>query len=168
MIRCRRACFPAVLGLLLITVTGCSVNNVKYVFGPPKPQEILRMPGSSGLKDARVTVTGHVTSGAFSADLKGDGIIVVQPKAGSDLKVSASVGAIPIAIEFLTTGGKSYQRSGTDKWVESKSSSPDPGAWSDAKDSSYVGEDTVAGSKAWHVNAKNAQGGCVRTLGAGG
>jgi hypothetical protein len=157
--RGRVAFITAFSGFLLLTVASCSLNSVKYALGPPKPAEILKMPSGSGIKDAHVTITGHAASGAFSANLSGEGVMILQPKAASDIKLTANLGTIPIAVEYLDADGKSYQRTGTDKWVESKPSSSDPGSWADGKDPNYLGEDTVLGSKAWHVKAKDAQGG---------
>jgi hypothetical protein len=124
--------------------------------GPPTAKEILTKPASSGLKDAHIKITGHFTSGALSLDMTGDGVILLKPKAASDLRLQGSLGAIPIAIEALSIDGKDYQRTGSEKWTvtEGKSSV----AWSDAKDASLVGEESLPEGKAWHVKGTGSDG----------
>ena len=124
--------------------------------GPPTAKEILNKPASSNLKDAHIKIGGHVTSGALSIDMTGDGVILLKPKAASDIRLQGSLGAIPIAIEALSVDGKDYQRTGSEKWTvtEGKSSV----AWSDAKDASLVGEESMPDGKAWHVKGTGSDG----------
>jgi hypothetical protein len=138
------------VGSLLATLllAGCG--------GPPTAREILAKPANSNLKDAHVTVTGHVASGAFSMDITGDGVFLLKPKTASDLRVQGNVGAIPIAVEFLSIDGKDYQRTGSAKWTVTNSTSGS--SWADAKDASLVGEENLPGGKAWHVKASGSDG----------
>lgn len=128
--------------------------------GPPTAKEILQRPGSSGLKDAHATLTGHIAAGAFSLDVTGDAVFLFRPKSGSDLRLQGSIGALPIAIEYLSTNGKAYQRIGSDKWTEQASSDSAAGAsaWSDAKGATFVGEESLPQGKAWHVKAATSDG----------
>jgi len=118
--------------------------------GPPTAKEILSKPANSNLKDAHLKISGHFTSGALSIDMTGDGVILLKPKSASDIRLQGSLGAIPIAVEALSIDGRDYQRTGSEKWTvtEGKSSSA---AWSDAKDATLVGEETLPEGKAWHV-----------------
>lgn len=136
------------LGLL---VTGCG--------GPPTAKEILAKPANSDLKDSHVSVTGHIVSGAFSLDVTGDGVIILRPKAASHLRLQGSLGAIPIAIEELSSGGKSYSRVGSAKWTVDQASGGTAGtSWSDARNPSVVGEENLPAGKVWHVKATGSDG----------
>ena len=137
---------PAAIAVLLLA--GCG--------GPPTAKEILAKPANSSLKDAHVTLTGHISSGAFSMDVTGDGTFIWKPRPASDLRVQGSLGAIPIAIEYLSIDGKDYQRTGSEKWTATTSS---PGNdWSDAKNASLAGEEILSEGKSWHVKATGADG----------
>jgi len=137
---------PAAIAVLLLA--GCG--------GPPTAKEILAKPANSSLKDAHLTLTGHITSGAFSMDITGDGVFTWKPRAASDLRVQGSLGAIPIAIEYLSIDGKDYQRTGSEKWTATPSSSGND--WSDAKDALLAGEENLTAGKAWHIRATGSDG----------
>lgn len=124
--------------------------------GPPTAKEILAKPANSDLKDAHVKITGHFTSGAISIDMTGDGVILLKPKSASDIRLQGSLGAIPIAIESLSVDGKDYQRTGSEKWTVSEGKSSV--AWSDAKDASLIGEESLPEGKAWHVKGTGSDG----------
>ena len=124
--------------------------------GPPTAKEILAKPANSGLKDAHIKISGHITSGALSMDLTGDGVILLKPKSASDIRVQGNLGSIPIAIEALSIDGKDYQRTGAEKWTVSEGKSSV--AWSDAKDASLVGEESLPEGKAWHVKGTGSDG----------
>ncbi len=148
----QRSWLALCIAVLAIFVASCG--------GPPTAKEILQRPASSGLKDAHATLIGHFTSGAFSLDVTGDAVFVVQPKSGSDLRLQGSLGALPIAIEYLSVGGKDYQRVGSDKWTEqaSKGSAAGASSWSDARDATFLGEESLPLGKAWHVKATTTDG----------
>ncbi len=124
--------------------------------GPPTAKEILAKPASSNVKDAHVKLSGHMASGAFSMDITGDGVFLWTPKAASDLRIQGSLGAIPVAIEYLSIDGKDYQRTGSEKWTVTSGTSSN--SWSDAKDASLVGEENLPLGKAWHVKATGTDG----------
>jgi hypothetical protein len=105
------------------------------------------------MKDAHATVVAHLTNGAFNIDMTGDAVFL---KEASDLKLQGSLGAIPLAVEYLSVGGKSYQRTGNNKWVPQQQGSPTN--WAATNNPSYAGEDNLTLGKAWHVKGSQNDG----------
>jgi hypothetical protein len=152
----------ALLALLLLALgtvsAGCA--GPASVVAPPTSAEILKKPASANYTDAHFKLKIHTTSGAFIFDLAGDGTIVRKPPAQT-WHYQGSFGAIPVAFDLITVGGKDYSRSQTTaKWAvkdaTAKNLSPDD--WSKVGNSKLVGEDTINGAKAWHVQAMPSVG----------
>lgn len=101
------------------------------------------------MKDAHVIVD-ETGSGA---GIKGDGVMVFKPKFAIDLRLTTSIGAIPIVIEVISVEGTTYTKVGGNKFTaESAKDTSNPTAKS--TDLKLVGEETVGSDKAWHISGK--------------
>ncbi len=138
----------------LFFASGCATP-----WTPPTAAEILAKVSKSDMKDGHLNVKTNVTSGAFSADLSGDGTMVLKPKYALSLRLQGSLGQIPIALEQIETDGKSYSRVGIEKWSEMDSKGEPGGGVSKAKNPKIIGEDSLSVGKSWHVQATDASSG---------
>lgn len=137
----------------LATITACAAP-----WSPPTATEILQKPAQSGMQDGHFNLKGHFTSGAFAADVTGDGVMVVKPKYAVQFNLQGSLGQLAFAIEELVVDGNSYTRAGTQKWTESPSTSEPGNVESGATNPRLIGEDNLAVGKSWHVHATNSSG----------
>ncbi len=144
----------AMLGLsVLLTVgAGCAAP-----WTPPTPSEILAKPSHSGMKDGHFKISGHLTSGAYTADVTGDGTMILQPTYALSMRVQGSIGQLPFAVQEIDVNGKSYSRVGSAKWTESEAKN-EPGNPSGATDARVVGEESLAAGKSWHIRATSSSG----------
>jgi hypothetical protein len=125
-------------------------------WAPPTPAQILNKPSQSDMKDGHFTLKGHLASGAFAMDVTGDGTMVLKPKYALSVRMQGSLGAIPIAIQQIEVGGKSYSRVGNQKWTESDVKGGPVGSGSTAKDPKLVGEESLSQGKSWHIHATDS------------
>jgi hypothetical protein len=147
-----------VLSFAALAAAACA-GPASVVGPPPTAAEILKRPVTADYKDAHFTLKIHTSSGAFTLDLTGDGTIVRKPAEGLQMHYQGSLGAIPLAYDLISVGGKEYSRAGTEKWSVKDGSVPlTPEDWSKASDAKLVAEETVNGSKAWHVTATQSSG----------
>jgi Domain of unknown function (DUF4352) len=109
-------------------------------------------PDRSGAHDAHATIA---TSGG-GAHFRGDGTIVFKPRPAMSLRLQTQLGALPGQLDVLEVDGVTYQRpAGDRKWARGAIPVPDP-SWSRASDPSLVAEETVAGTRAWHLRASRS------------
>jgi len=108
------------------------------------------------MKDGHFTVKAHVTSGALTVDLTGDGTMVLKPKYGVSFHLQGSVGQLPIALDEITVDGQSYSRLGSQKWSQSTSQSEPGNSGSNPKNAKLAGEDSLSTGKSWHIQATDS------------
>ncbi len=140
------------LSLLLTAGAGCAAP-----WTPPTPSEILAKPSHSGMKDGHFKISGHLTSGAYAADVSGDGTMILQPAYALSMRLQGSIGQLPFAVQEIDVNGKSYSRIGTAKWTESEAKNK-PGNPSGATEARLVGEESLAPGKSWHIHATSSSG----------
>ena len=114
--------------------------------------DLWGMPGRSGAQDAHATIAAVGGGAAF----QGDGTIVFKPRPAMSLRLQTRLGGLPGQLDVLEVDGVTYQRPAEDqKWARSAVPVPDP-MWGGASDPSLVGEETVAGARAWHLRASRS------------
>ena len=126
---------------MLGAVAGCG--------GTAGAGDLWGRPDRSGAQDAHAII---VASGG-GAVFHGDGTIVFKPRPAMSLRLQTRLGALPGELDVLEVDGVTYQRVAVDqKWARGAVPVPDP-TWDGASDPSLVGEETVAGGRAWHLRA---------------
>lgn len=110
------------------------------------------------MKDGHFNVKGHFNSGAFSADVTGDGLMTIKPKYAVSFILQGSIGSIPFALQELVVDGNAYSRLGSQKWTESPASSEPGNVGPGATNPKLVGEDNLSVGKSWHIQATNSSG----------
>lgn len=138
---------------LILGIGGCAAP-----WSPPTPTEILQKPAQSDMRDGHFNLKGHVTSGAFSADVTGDGEMTMKPKYAVSFDLQGSLGQIPFAIQEVIVDGNSYSRVGSQKWTEQEASNEPGNVGSSSLNPKLVGEENLAVGKAWHVHATSSSG----------
>jgi len=118
---------------------------------------MLQKPGQSDMKDGHFNLKGRFTSGAFAADVTGDGIMILKPKYAVSLKLQGSIGAIPFAVDEVVVDNYTYSRVGSQKWTQQQANSQ-PGNVESAKNPKLIGEDILAVGKTWQVQATSSAG----------
>jgi len=77
----------------------------------PTAAEILAKPALSAMKDMHFTASVRATSGGQTAELTGEGDMVVKPSSAFRLKVQGVVGGASVSQEIITKGGIELLRS---------------------------------------------------------
>jgi len=125
----------------------------------PTAAEILAKPALSNMKDMHFTATVRATSGGQTAELTGEGDMVVKPSSAFRLKVQGVVGGASVSQEIITKGGTDYVRQGGQKFKASPSTqASDVNTWQEATDGTLLGDEELPTGKAWHVKATSRQG----------
>ena len=164
---------------LLVALAGCG----NLVGGAPAPsaQQINDKASHSAMKDAKLALTGSLTTNLGGTDmaitLTGDGNIVVKPAAAFHLAMTMNLSSQQVSgtitLDLIQVGGKDYAKtqinipglptgSGSDKY--SVMSAPADQATFIPKITSglkVAGEDTIRGDKCWHLTgtySTNASG----------
>jgi hypothetical protein len=126
---------------------------------PPTASEILNKPDQANVKDAHFTLVAHIVSSGVAFDATGDGIIVVKPAQASKFTMTTTIAGQSLKFEEIIIGGKEYDLAPDNpRWTVKPSTSSNPGSFK-GTDAVYLGEETLALGKAWHVKAKDANGG---------
>jgi outer membrane lipoprotein-sorting protein len=121
--------------------------------------EILTKPAMSTMKDMHFTATIQTTSGGQTAQLTGEGDMVVHPSSAFRLKVEGTIGGATVSEEVITKSGTDYVREGAQKFKASPSSqASDVNMWQEATNTVLLGEEQLATGTAWHVRASSKQG----------
>ena len=136
---------------MVVVTTGCAGPG-----SPPTPAELLQKPAQSNMKDGHFTVTAHLTSGAITFDLGGDGTMVLKPKYAVSFHLQGSLGQLPIGIEDLEVDGQSYSRVGSQKWSQTPAQSEPGNSGSTAKSPKLIGEESLSAGKSWHIQATDS------------
>jgi outer membrane lipoprotein-sorting protein len=125
----------------------------------PTAAEVLARPALSAMKDMHFTATVRATSGGQTAELTGEGDMVVKPSSAFRLKVQGVVGGASLSEEIITKGGTDYVRQGVQKFKASPSTqASDVNTWQEATDGTVLGEEELPAGNAWHVKATSRQG----------
>lgn len=125
---------------------------------PPSAAEILAKPEHANVKDAHFTLTAHVTTGNFTFDATGDGVIVIKPEQASKFTMQTTVSGQTLKFEEIIAGGKEYDLSPDNpRWTVKPSTTSNPGSFK-GTNAVYLGEETLKDGKAWHVKATDDSG----------
>jgi outer membrane lipoprotein-sorting protein len=125
----------------------------------PSAAEILTKPAVSTMKDMHFTATIQTTSSGQTAQLTGEGDMVVRPSSAFRLKVQGTIGGATVSEEVITKSGTDYVREGAQKFQASPSSqASDVNTWQEAINATLLGEELLATGTAWHVKASSKQG----------
>ncbi|TMD47163.1 MAG: hypothetical protein E6I86_09985 [Chloroflexi bacterium] len=130
--------------------------------GPPKPQDILAKPvHASSLKDAHFLVTGKFTNNGATVGLNGDGALLYKSPGAGRFKFQTTVAGQQVSFEDISVNGTDYTLTvpGNGKWVAKTSTSGlGPNSFTGTSAFKYVGEESLAGGKAWHASANDKDG----------
>ena len=130
--------------------------------GPPKPQDILAKPvHTSSLKDAHFLVTGKFTNNGATVGLNGDGALLYRSPGAGRFKFQTTVAGQQVSFEDISVNGTDYTLTvpGNGKWVAKASTSGlGPNSFTGTSAFKYVGEESLAGGKAWHASANDKDG----------
>jgi hypothetical protein len=130
--------------------------------GPPKPQDILAKPLHAGnLKDAHFIVTGKFTNNGATVGLNGDGALLYKSPGAGRFKFQTTVAGQQVSFEDISVNGTDYTLTvpGDSKWVAKASTSGlGPDSFTGTSAFKYVGEESLAGGKAWHASANDKDG----------
>jgi len=130
--------------------------------GPPKPQDILAKPvHASNLKDAHFVVTGKFTNNGATVGVNGDGALLYKSPGAGRFKFQTTVAGQLVSFEDISLNGTDYTLTvpGNGKWVAKASTTGlGPTSFSGTSAFKYVGEESLAGGKAWHASANDKDG----------
>jgi hypothetical protein len=141
--------------VLMLAACGPTANTAAK---PPTPSEILNKPDQANVKDAHFTLVAHIVSAGVTFDATGDGVIVVKPAQASKFTMTTSISGQTLKFEEIIIGGKEYDLAPDNpRWTVKASTSSNPSSFK-GTDAVYLGEDSLALGKAWHVKAKDTSG----------
>jgi hypothetical protein len=144
--------------LAVLLLCGCS-NSAGTPAKPPTAQEILNKPDTATVKDGHFSLVAHIVSGNIAFDATGEGIIVAKAQQASRFTMLTTVAGNALKFEEIIIGGKEYDLSPDNpRWtVKASTSSSNPSSFK-GTEATYLGEETLAQGKAWHVKAKDGNG----------
>ena len=144
-----------VVGVLMMTACAPAANGPAK---PPTASEMLNKPDQATLKDAHFTLVAHIVSGGVAFDATGDGVIVTKPAQASKFTMTTTIAGQSLRFEEIIIGDREYDLAPDNpRWTVKASTSSNPSSFK-GTDAVYLGEDTLAQGKAWHVKAKDASG----------
>jgi hypothetical protein len=130
--------------------------------GPPGPQDVLSKPvHASSLKDAHFLVTGKFTNNGATVGVSGDGALLYKSPGSGRFKFQTTVAGQQVSFEDISINGTDYTLTipGNGKWVAKPSTSGlGPTSFTGTSGFKYVGEESLAGGKAWHASANDKDG----------
>jgi outer membrane lipoprotein-sorting protein len=147
------------LVLLMAALVAAACGNSADGKRTPSAAEILNKPYTANVKDAHFMLVAHVVSGNVTFDATGDGALVVKPQQAMRFTMLTTVAGQALKFETIIIGGKEYALSPDNpRWTVTPSgSSSNPSSMFKGTSATYLGEETLAQGKAWHVKAKDAQ-----------
>ncbi|HXN03533.1 MAG TPA: hypothetical protein VN895_01740 [Candidatus Acidoferrum sp.] len=141
--------------VLMLAACGPTQNQAAKL---PTASEILNKPDQASVKDAHFTLVAHIVSAGVAFDATGDGVIVIKPAQGSKFTMMTTIAGQSLKFEEIIIGGKEYDLAPDNpRWTVKASTSSNPSSFK-GTDAVYLGEDSLAQGKAWHVRAKDASG----------
>ena len=141
------------LGLLL-AATACGTPSTAISGGPPTATSVANAIKNSSMKNAHFTVQGNLASGANRLAATGDGTIQIKPTFALQINFQIQTSLGTTGLKVIVVNNTEYSRTGTGAWT----SQPDPSAASVTTPNKYIGEDTLNGIKAWHVQWQGQPG----------
>jgi hypothetical protein len=130
--------------------------------GPPSAQDVLSKPIHAGnLKDAHFLVTGKFATNGATVDVTGDGALLYKSPTAGRFKFQTTVAGQQVSFEDISINGTDYTLTipGNGKWVAKASTSGlGPSSFTGTSAFKYVGEESLAGGKAWHASANDKDG----------
>jgi hypothetical protein len=148
----RRALVIAALGPLAVT-TACSGG----IFGSvPSPSPVTAASvraavDNSTMDNAHFRVTGTLGIQGNHFPVTGDGVLERNPTTALSLNltVQTNTRAGNLTVQEVEIGGQIYTRTGNGKWT----SAPETSTSSPTAPTTYVGEESIAGTMTWHAQA---------------
>ena len=141
--------------VLMLAACGPTQNQAAKL---PTASEILNKPDQASVKDAHFTLVAHIVSAGVAFDATGDGVIVIKPAQGSKFTMMTTIAGQSLKFEEIIIGGEEYDLAPDNpRWTVKASTSSNPSSFK-GTDAVYLGEDSLAQGKAWHVRAKDASG----------
>ena len=146
------------LPIVALVFAACG-NSTAAPAKPPTAQEILAKPDTANVKDGHFSLVAHIVTGNITFDATGDGIVVVKPQQASRFTMLTTIAGQSLKFETIIIGGKEYDLSPDNpRWtVKPSTSSSNPSSFK-GTEAAYLGEETLAQGKAWHVKAKDDSG----------
>ena len=141
------------LGLLL-AATACGTSSTAISGAPPTATSVANDIKNSSMKNAHFTVQGSLASGANRLAATGDGTIQIKPTFALQINFQIQTTLSTSRLDVIVIDNTEYSRTGTGAWT----SQPDPAAASVTTPNKYIGEDTLNGIKAWHVQWQGQPG----------
>jgi len=146
------------LPIVALVFAACG-NSTAAPAKPPTAQEILAKPDTANVKDGHFSLVAHIVTGNITFDATGDGIVVVKPQQASRFTMLTTIAGQSLKFETIIIAGKEYDLSPDNpRWtVKPSTSSSNPSSFK-GTEAAYLGEETLAQGKAWHVKAKDDSG----------
>ena len=148
----RLVCLVAGLLALALTGVGCGSPPTSNS-GPPTAASVSKALKNSTMKNGHFTVQGTFANGANRYTATGDGTIQMKPSYALQLNLQVPTGTFlgTIGVDEIVVNGTQYTRTGTGGWTYQ----PDTSNGSALSPDKYVGEETLNGTKVWHVQSQN-------------
>jgi hypothetical protein len=148
----------ATLAIAVLMLAACT-STANQAAKLPTASEILNKPDQTNVKDAHFTLVAHIVSSGVTFDATGVGVIVVKPAQASKFTMTTTIAGQSLKFEEIIIGGKEYDLAPDNpRWTVKASTSSNPSSFK-GTDAVYLGEETLKQGKAWHVKAKDANGG---------
>lgn len=141
------------LGLLLVA-TACGPSSTAISGGTPTATSVANAIKTSSMKNAHFTAQGSLASGANRLAATGDGTIQIKPTFALQINFQIQTSLGTTGLEVIVVDNTEYSRTGTGAWT----TQPDPSAAFVTMPNKYIGEDTLNGIKAWHVQWQGQPG----------
>jgi hypothetical protein len=138
--------------LVVLATTACG-SSVAGTPGPtPSPitaDSVRAAFDNSKMKSAHFKLQGTLIKKPSYYPVTGDGVIQLAPREAfqMNLRVQTYASLGVLKIQEVTIGGKDYTRVGTGAW------SSKPASDSPTMLTSYMGEETLAGTNVWHARS---------------
>lgn len=140
----------AIVGFgLALSTAGCSIFPDSPMPTPVTVDQVRAAFDNSNMKSAHFSVEGSFIKGANRFDVTGDGVLQRVPAEALQMNLIVLTYSAQgdLHIEQITIGGRLYTRVGTGQWTST------PETASPTTPTSYVGEETIAATLAWHVRS---------------
>lgn len=147
-----RYCGLSILTMIVLGASGCAAP-----FSPPTAAEILAKPANSNMRDGHFKMSGHISSGTFTTEISGQGVLTLKPHYAMSMQMQGSLGQLAFTAQSIDIDGKSYSRTGSEKWTQSQAKAQ-PGMTSGTTNAKLIGEENLSVGKTWHVRGTDSSG----------
>jgi len=141
------------VGLLLIA-TACGTSSTAISSSTPTATSVASAIKNSSMMNGHFTVQGNLASGANRLAATGDGTIQIKPAFALQINFQIQTSLGTTGLEVIVVDNTEYSHTGAGAWT----TQPDPSAASVTTPNKYVGEATLNGIKAWHVEWQGQPG----------